>query len=135
MSQNNNDIASGRNASVASSSGYAGSGENTTVAFIPTKLRKDLIQLLDRDIVGVDNWKMLAEHLGYKLQFIQWLDRPRIESPTEKLLMEWENEVNESPDDALRILQEKLLEMKREDAANKIQMYFDECPIRKETIV
>ena len=95
----------------------------SAVAFIPTKIRKDLIQLLDRSIIGIKNWKDLAEHLGYHLQFIQWLDRPaHIPSPTEKLLMEWENDVNESPEDALAILHQKLCEIGRADIADKIRV-------------
>ena len=71
----------------------------------------------------------MAEHLGYDLQFIQWLDRPQhIPSPTEKLLMEWENDVNESSEDALAILQQKLCEIGRADIADKIR-------VRKETTV
>ncbi|CAB4032078.1 Netrin receptor UNC5C, partial [Paramuricea clavata] len=140
QSQNNNNTARGIYTSVASSSGFAsaGSGENTTVAFIPTGLRRDLIELLDMNIPGSDNWEMLAEHLGHNLQFIRWLDRPRnIESPTEKLLMEWENKVTENPEDALRNLENVLWKMKRHDAATKIQMYLDECTcsIKKETTV
>ncbi|CAB4038010.1 Netrin receptor UNC5C, partial [Paramuricea clavata] len=134
QSQNNNNTDYGRHTS-ASSSGYAGSGENTSFAFIPTKLRRDLIELLDRNITGRDNWKMLAEHLGYKLQYIQWLDEPRIQSPTERLLMRWEIDVTESPEDALRNLEKILRKIERHDAATKIQVHLNECSIGKETTV
>ena len=106
-----------------SSSGYVDSGESMmTTAFIPAKLQKDLIQLLDRDTFGVSNWKNLAERLGYNLQLIRWWDRRRIESPTEKLLMYWESSVDyERPEDGLAFLQQKLCEIGRQDAAKMIK--------------
>ncbi|XP_028414762.1 uncharacterized protein LOC114537852 [Dendronephthya gigantea] len=119
-----------------SSSGYAGSGENTTVAFIPTRLRKDLRELLDIEIVGIGNYEMLADRLGYDLQFIRWLGSPNIRSPTDTLLMKWENDQgSRSPRDALRHLQETLSKMNRVDAVDKIQECFDEFLIGKETTV
>ncbi|XP_028407461.1 uncharacterized protein LOC114530073 [Dendronephthya gigantea] len=122
--------------SSVSSSGYAGSGENTTVAFIPTRLRKDLRELLDVEIVGIENYTMLADRLGYDLQFIRWLGSPKIQSPTDTLLMKWENDQgSRSPRDALRHLQETLSKMNRVDAVEKIQECFDEFLIGKETTV
>ena len=133
---NRNCVASCRLASLPSSSGFVESGENTTsVAFIPTKLREDLIQLLDINMVGTENWEDLAGHLGYSLQFIRWLKYTDGLPRTEKLLMKWENEVNENPEDALASLQQILVKMKREDAATKIQIYLNEHSIRKETTV
>ncbi|XP_028414761.1 uncharacterized protein LOC114537851 [Dendronephthya gigantea] len=115
---------------------YDGSGENTTVAFIPTRLRKDLRELLDIEIVGIENYQMLADRLGYGMQFIRWLGSLKIQSPTDTLLAQWENDQgSRSPRDALRHLQETLSKMKRQDAVDKIQEYFDELLIGKETIV
>ena len=101
------------------SSGFVESGESMmTAAFITVKLQKDLSQLLDPDTFGVSNWKDLAEHLDCDLKLIRWLDRRRIESPTEKLLMHWENTVDyERPEDALAFLQQKLCEIGRKDAS------------------
>ena len=122
--------------SSVSSSGYAGSGENPYVAFIPTRLRKHLRELLDIEIAGKENYKMLADRLGYSLQFIRWLESHHIQSPTDTLLMKWESDQGDrSPKDALRYLQEKLSEMKRVDAVGKIQECFDEFLIGKETTV
>ena len=117
--------------SLASSSGYGESG-----ALIPTRLRKDLRELLDVENVGVENYKMLADRLGYPLQFIRWLESKHISSPTDILLTEWENkQKNRTPKDALRHLQEILSAMKRADAVEKVQEYFNEFLIGKETTV
>ncbi|XP_028414784.1 UNC5C-like protein isoform X2 [Dendronephthya gigantea] len=122
--------------STLSSSGYAGSGENATVAFIPTRLYKDLRELLDVEIVGTENYKLLADRLGYRTPFIRWLGSPNVHSPTDMLLRQWESDQgSRSPRDALRHLQEVLSEMKRVDAVEKIQEYFDELLIGKETTV
>ena len=96
-----------------------------------------MIQLLDRDNnPAINDWKILADNLGYNLQFIQWLDgssSKKTVSPTQSLLMEWENDVKESPVDALRYLQSVLEKMKREDAASKIREYL--MSLIKETTV
>ena len=86
-------------------------------------------------MVGTENWEDLAGHLGYSLQFIRWLKYTDGLPRTEKLLMKWENEVNENPEDALVSLQQILVKMKRLDAATKIQIYLNEHSIRKETTV
>ena len=105
------------------SSGFSESVESMmTAAFITVKLQRYLSQLLDTDTFGVSNWKDLAERLGCDLKFIRWLDRRRIESPTEKLLMHWENTVDfERPEDALAFLQQKLCEIGRKDAAKVVK--------------
>ena len=85
-------------------------------------------------MVGMENWENLASHLGYSLQYIRWLKFTPDVHRTETLLMKWENDVNESPKDALASLQQILLKMKREDAATKIQTYLS-CLIGLETTV
>ena len=99
------------------------------------KLRIDLIHLLDIDIFGRNNWKILAVRLGYSWQFIKWLERPSCRSPTEELLMEWTNNVKDSPKDVLLILQNHLAEMERDDCVDKIQEHFGQVTVRKETTV
>ena len=132
---NSNYTPPSRNASLTSSSGYAGSGDSTTVAFIPPSLRENLIQLLDIDMVGTENWEYLAYLLGYKPRFIRWLKHTPGLHPTDTLLTKWESEVKLSPRDALAFLQQILLEMKRLDAANEIQNYLSQFVVRKETVV
>ena len=84
----------------------------------------------------IKNWKDVADHLGISQQFINWVDRPRIESPTEKLLMDWEVKVaSERPEDALANLQEILHKIGRNDAANKIQVYLEELSTGEESLV
>ena len=132
---NNNCISHTGNVSRSATSGYDGSGESTTVAFIPPSLREILIQLLDIDMVGTENWEYLAEHLGYKPRFIRWLKHTPGLHPTDTLLTKWESEVKLNPTDALAFLQQILLEMKRLDAANEIQNYLSQFVVRKETVV
>ena len=123
-----------RNVSIASSSGYAGSGESTTPQFIPTRVRTDLIEILDIDNnPALNNWKILAVNLDFDQQFIKWLEGTPLRSPTERLLMRWEKDVKESPVDALRNLQSILENMERKDAASKIRNYL--MSLRKETTV
>ena len=123
-----------RNVPIASFSGYARSEESTSLQFIPTTLRIDLIQLLDIDNnPALNNWKILAINLDFDQQFIKWLEGTPFRSPTERLLMRWEKDVKESPVDALRNLQSILEKMEREDAASKIRNYL--MSRRKETTV
>ncbi|XP_028410652.1 uncharacterized protein LOC114533340 isoform X2 [Dendronephthya gigantea] len=123
-----------RGSLTSTSSSGLGSGESGAKVFFPIGLRKDLIQLLDIEIVGKEDYRELANRLGYKTQFIRWLECQHRQSPTDLLLMQWENDhQDQSEESALRKLHAILLEMRREDAAVKIQEYFDGFQTNEET--
>lgn len=95
--------------------------------------------LLDVPIHGTDYFRILAEKLNMEPQFGNWLRKgANVLSPTEFLLIKWENAVdNGNPVDHLRHLESILKEMGREDAAEKVKEHCHDVFLNRnrETVV
>ena len=124
------------NLSIASSSGYVPSGENTNVGFLPKELKISLILSLDPPILGRRDYRVLAEKMNFDSKFGNWLEKTENRNPTERLLTTWEYTVRMDPPEALCHLRDMLKEMGRDDCVEEVDKYCLHFPKqRKETTV
>ena len=113
------------NLSIASSSGYVPSGENTNVGFLPKELKISLILSLDPPILGRRDYRVLAEKMNFDSKFGNWLEKTENrESPTERLLTKWEYTVRMDPPEALCHLRDMLKEIGRDDCVEEVDKYY-----------